>query len=270
MNVTALLSPFVKKYSFLIKTLISSAAALLCATMMLRAQEAVPPFDAFVACQQLVLVVGENWNATNATLQRFEQQNESWKPAAPPVVVNIGRSGMGWCLGVIPNPTSTPQKKEGDGRSPAGVFSLAYVFGKAPVDQMRDLRMPYVQCAASLECVDDTNSAYYNQVVDRTNVAKVDWRSSEKMAAPDEYRLGVVVNHNLGGVRGAGSCIFLHVWTAPGKPTSGCTSMPLGDLEALVAWLNQSSRPLLVQLPKSEYARLKGPWRLPELSTNSP
>ena len=138
-------------------------------------------------------------------------------------------------------------------------------------DQVNGIRMPYTQCSSNLECVDDTNSTYYNQVVDRTGVLQPDWHTSEKMVTTDdEYRLGVFVNQNIPAHAAAGSCIFLHVWGAPRKPTSGCTAMALGEMEALAAWLDSSSYPLLVQLPMSEYSRLKSSWRLPDISTNVP
>jgi len=234
-------------------------------------RDSVQGMDVLGLSRQLVVVVCDNWDATNGWLQRFELEEPAWKPAAPPTRVSLGRNGIAWGRGLHPMPQEGPQKQEGDGRSPAGVFALPYVFGKATLDAVKGIRMPYVQCTGSLECVDDVKSTYYNQIVDRTNVSEPDWRSFENMLSPgEEYRLGVVVEHNLPPKAGGGSCIFLHVWAAPGHTTSGCTAMALPDLEALVAWMDHEALPLLVQLPKTEYARFQRAWRLPVVSTNSP
>jgi D-alanyl-D-alanine dipeptidase len=166
-----------------------------------------------------------------------------------------------------PPPPSDPQKKEGDGRSPAGIFHLTYAFGYAAPDQVREIKLPYVQCTETVECVDDTNSSYYNIIKDRNSATKVDWTSSEKMRMKDdEYKLGVFIAHNSDPAEpGAGSCVFMHIWKAPGRPTSGCTAMRIGDLESLLGWLDARSTPVLVQLPQEEYKRRQHSWLLPAI-----
>ena len=64
-------------------------------------------------------------------------------------------------------------------------------------------------------------------------------------------------------VAGAGSCIFLHIWSAPAASTVGCTALALSSLRALVAWLDDETR--LVQLPRVVYAQLQRAWDLPPL-----
>ena len=108
------------------------------------------------------------------------------------------------------------------------------------------------------------NSRHYNLVVDRGGVRDVDWKSSERMRAVEGYRWGVVVAHNADPpLAGRGSCIFLHIWAGPDKGTAGCTAMAQPNLEELLRWLDARKRPVLVQLPEGEYARLRGAWRLP-------
>jgi D-alanyl-D-alanine dipeptidase len=130
-----------------------------------------------------------------------------------------------------------------------------------------------VQSTATLQCVDDAQSAYYNRIVDRARIRQPDWQSHEDMRRPDElYRWGVVVNHNAGGVGksrhkakpAGGSCIFLHIWSGLDSSTSGCTAMDPALMEQVLFWLDARKQPLLVQLPEQEYARLKSSWRLPE------
>jgi L,D-peptidoglycan transpeptidase YkuD (ErfK/YbiS/YcfS/YnhG family) len=138
---------------------------------------------------------------------------------------------------------------------------------------VREIRLSYVQCSATLECVDDTNSADYNVILDRRSVTAPDWKSSEKMRMTnDEYRLGIFIAHNSSPVQpGAGSCVFMHIWKGPDVPTSGCTAMSPGAIESVLGWLDPQAHPVLVQLPEAEYQRLQTPWQLPLLQfTNAP
>jgi D-alanyl-D-alanine dipeptidase len=115
-----------------------------------------------------------------------------------------------------------------------------------------------------VECVNDTHSSYFNIIVDRHSVAKVDWKSSEPMRRnDDEYKLGVFVAHNAAPTEpGAGSCIFMHIWKERGHPTAGCTAMSAGGIESLLGWLDPRSNPILVQLPQEEYLQKQTAWKL--------
>jgi D-alanyl-D-alanine dipeptidase len=57
-----------------------------------------------------------------------------------------------------------------------------------------------------------------------------------------------VVNHNHideeGAMKGAGSCIFIHIKNIP---TAGCTVMSESELKEIIKWLDAESEPLLVQ-----------------------
>ena len=85
------------------------------------------------------------------------------------------------------------------------------------------------------------------------------------MRRSDElYRLGVFVDHNTGPAQaGAGSCIFIHIWEGPASATAGCTAGDPANIAALVAWLDRSRAPRLVQMPRDEYIAHAVAWRLP-------
>jgi D-alanyl-D-alanine dipeptidase len=233
----------------------------------LDAQQAKPFREILSQSSQMVVVTARDWTATEGSLLRFERADRSWQQVGPSIPVVLGRGGLGWGLGLNPTSSSGPQKREGDGRSPAGIFRLTYAFGYAPAEAVKEIKLPYVQCTESVECVDDTHSAYYNIIVDRHSVAKVDWKSSEKMRMTDgEYKLGVFIAHNSSPAEpGAGSCVFMHIWKGPGHPTSGCTAMSLGAIESLLGWLDPRSLPVLVQLPREQYRQNQIPWMLPAI-----
>jgi D-alanyl-D-alanine dipeptidase len=117
-----------------------------------------------------------------------------------------------------------------------------------------------------IECVDDPASKVYNQIVDSRRIASRDWTSSEKMRDIGEpYRWGVVVNYNTAPATPRhGSCIFLHIGGGEGsKGTAGCTAMPETNLRMVMQWLDSEASPVLVQLARDAYERLKAPWQLP-------
>jgi D-alanyl-D-alanine dipeptidase len=227
-------------------------------------------------CTELIVVTTDDWNSAQATLHRYSRENirKPWKEIGEPIKVVVGKNGLAWGKGAISvdaqvGKPDDPVKKEGDGRAPAGVFNLSKVFGYASQEQP-GWKMPYVYLNSSVECVDDTNSKFYNQIVDRSTVAP-DWNSSEQMLRKDDlYRWGVLVEHNSSPAQaGAGSCIFMHIWRGPGQPTVGCTAMPQSDLESLIAWLDPAHKPVLVQLPIAEYKHLREGWGWPKIK-NTP
>jgi D-alanyl-D-alanine dipeptidase len=218
--------------------------------------------------RQLVVVTTRDWDAVGGVLRRFERRSVrgSWSQVGADVPVVVGRTGLAWGVGLVePAGAGGPRKREGDGKAPAGVFRLGPAFGFAPArEASARLKLPYKPLAPTTECVDDAASRHYNLVVDRDALKSADWNSSERMREVEGYRWGLVVAHNAAPpAPGLGSCIFLHVWAGPGKGTAGCTAMGQPSLEVLLRWLDPAKRPLLVQLPDGEYARLRLPWRLP-------
>jgi len=215
---------------------------------------------------QLVTVVSPDWDDFRAKLARYERSpGQAWKRVGPPIDVVLGREGYGWGRGLhgggAPARRPGPIKREGDGRSPAGVFDIGTAYG---YDAAREgVSLPYVQATPELRCVDDPKSRHYNRIVSTANTA-IDWQSAEHMRRQDElYAIAIVVEHNTKQTKpGAGSCIFIHVWRGPDSGMTGCTAMPMGTLEAFAGWL-QPNAAVLVALPQSEYEALRRPWGLP-------
>jgi D-alanyl-D-alanine dipeptidase len=220
------------------------------------------------ASEQIVVVVTPNWASTTGTMQRFERATpaSAWASLEPAIPVVVGRTGIAWGVGFDGVSTEGPHKHEGDGKAPAGVFPLDTAFGFAPRDSMPAVKLPYVQLLATTDCVDDTASAHYNTVVDKSSVPRADWNSAEHMQDVPQYKTGVIVGYNAAPpVKGRGSCIFLHIWTGPDSHTAGCTAFDEAKLRDVMQWLESAKRPLLVQLTANDYASLRVRWKLPEL-----
>lgn len=227
------------------------------------AQQGEPPLH---GSRQVLVVVTDNWNAVAGTLQRFERDTDegAWTAIGARTPVVVGRSGLAWGRGVADDAASGgPGKKEGDGKAPAGVLRLGTSFGQSR-QPLPGVALPYRSLDGNVECVDDVRSEHYNKLVTRQEVGRVDWSSSEKMWTAPLYEWGIVVEHNAPAIAaGAGSCIFLHVWKRAGAGTAGCTAMDRQHLTQVIRWLKPASRPMLVQLPRAEYERLKNAWDLP-------
>ncbi len=153
--------------------------------------------DPLARSTQTIVVTTSNWNAVEGQLQRYERAttHEKWRPVGEPISIVVGKNGLGWGIGVLATDDSNfrvasdPVKREGDAKSPAGIFLLGTAFGYAS-HPLRGLKMPYLNLTPSIECVDDTGSKYYNRIVDRSLVAP-DWNSSEHMRnAGESYQWG--------------------------------------------------------------------------------
>jgi L,D-peptidoglycan transpeptidase YkuD (ErfK/YbiS/YcfS/YnhG family) len=215
--------------------------------------------------RQLVLSLSAGWDATEASVRRYQRdRGGGWRAAGGAVPASLGRKGLAWGRGLHPSALDGPAKREGDGRSPAGIFHLRSATGydeAAPPGT----RLPYRHATAALKCVDDPGSTSYNQLVDERAVAR-DWTSAEDMRRKDDlYRLLVWVGHNDAPAEpGAGSCIFLHLRGGLGAVTAGCTALDEGPIRELLRWLDPAARPLLVQLPRAVFEHVRVPWGLPD------
>ena len=132
-------------------------------------------------------------------------------------------------------------KREGDKRTPAGIFRLGFAFGS---EETPNPDYPFRAVTQESFWVDDPDSRFYNQWVE--GEAERDWSSAERLAnSPTAYALAVVVEYNYGqeAEPGKGSAIFLHVGD---EPTSGCIALEKADLTALVQWLDEDASPRIV------------------------
>ncbi|HEY2810824.1 MAG TPA: L,D-transpeptidase family protein [Rhabdochlamydiaceae bacterium] len=209
---------------------------------------------------QLLVAVSSHWNAVEGELYRYQRftTDSPWELVGRPIAIKLGKEGMAWGRGILQwKDDEGLQKKEGDGRSPAGLFSLGWVFGDA-LHQRYARNMPFLLITEDLECVDDPGSKFYNQCVYAHTIAERDWKSSEKMQEIGPlYAIGIVVHHNCNPVvPGGGSAIFMHICSEQGKGTAGCTAMAEEDLITLVSWLDEYQNPRLLQLPMEEYEKV--------------
>jgi L,D-peptidoglycan transpeptidase YkuD (ErfK/YbiS/YcfS/YnhG family) len=220
--------------------------------------------------RQMIVVTTAGWNVDHGELSAYERHGDAWQEVVAPTPVTIGKNGAGWGLGLSAPQTGGPVKREGDNRSPAGVFRIGEAFGYAA---HAATALPYRALSASDWCMDVSGTAQYNRIVD-ANVVGVEAveGSSEPMRrdlhanGDQRYRLGFVIEHNAQAAPQGGSCIFAHLWKSPSDATAGCTAMTPALMQRLLAWLKPQDHPVFVLLPQAEYERLRASWRLPALT----
>ena len=219
--------------------------------------------------RQCLVVVADDWNSRTGMLAAFERTGAAtaWKQRGHTVPVMLGKKGFAWGRGLTGTDGEPgPRKVEGDNKVPAGIFRLGPAFGYASARDAQWIKLRYMPSTEHTEAIDDPRSRYYNQLVDRTKIARPDWQTSEQMRRADHrYKWGIVVAHNPTATPGAGSCIFIHIWKDPSTATVGCTAMAESDLVGLLRWLDPKARPVLVQMPSANYAALQARFPLPDL-----
>ena len=218
---------------------------------------------------QLIVVITSDWDAPAGSLQRFERIDGQWQSVASAFPVTVGKNGSAWGLGLHEPQAVGPRKEEGDGKAPAGVYDVGKAFGYAPA---LDTKLGYVPMTDTDWCVDVNDSPLYNQIVSTREVgidavegSSEPMRRDQHLDGDQLYREGFIIKHNPANQPNAGSCIFAHLWRAPGKATAGCTAMDSADMHALLQWLDAAKKPVFVLLPAPEYRRLRKPWQLPQL-----
>lgn len=223
--------------------------------------------------RQLVLVTTADWNTDHGQLRTYARDGDGWRQVQPTAPVTIGRNGAGWGLGLNPPQTGGPVKREGDNRSPAGVFRIGEAFGYAAQGATA---LPYRALTVSDWCVDVSGAAHYNRIVDANVVGAGAVQGSTEPMRRDlhangdqRYRLGFMIEHNQQAAPAGGSCIFAHLWKSPTAPTAGCTAMASATMDALLAWLKPQEHPVFVLLPQAEYQRLRAAWHLPAIADGS-
>lgn len=189
--------------------------------------------EATFSSGQAVVVRATAADNSHALLGRYEKTGDGWRRIGNPVPAVLGVNGI------------TLEKREGDGKSPAGIFPLGRAFGSEQPPS--DFRMPYTRTTRYDYWVDDPKSADYNRWVTTFQDPRRYWQSFEKLNIP-EYRYAAVIDYNTQPiVPGRGSAIFLHIWPGPNGHTVGCTAIAERHLVVLLRWLNPAERPVIIQ-----------------------
>jgi L,D-peptidoglycan transpeptidase YkuD (ErfK/YbiS/YcfS/YnhG family) len=223
-------------------------------------------FELPAASSQCVVGLADDWNSSTATLRFYQKSGGRWVLQGEAWPARLGKSGLVWGRGLHPAPAGATLKKEGDWRAPAGVFAIGGAWGQAATIRKHP-QLYYRQITARDLWIEDPASPQYNRHVVLDHDPASAWEKKQQMKQADPaHALKLFIAHNAPPtvVPGAGSSIFFHIWRQGGsRPTAGCTTMDEAKLRDLIARIDPTRQPLYVLLPKAEYERLRGQWKLP-------
>lgn len=216
--------------------------------------------------RQAIVVVPAGWDDLQADFYLMEKDGKKWKKAVTTWAV-LGKNGSAWGIGLHESPAGEKKKQEGDGRSPAGIFELGRCMGYAAAPSYTH-SWPYEALTKDHIGVDDSESEYYNQVIDISKIqvgtGAIVFNSFETMLRKDDlYKWLFEVKHNSENKPNYGSLIFLHLWRAADKGTAGCTAVEESTMNTLLNWIDPAAHPVLILLPEETYKEKKRAWGLP-------
>ena len=150
-------------------------------------------------CSQAVIGIAEGWNSSHVTLSVVEKNaSGQWVRVLGPFKGRLGRNGLVWGLGIHANPGRATVKREGDGRSPAGVFAIGglWVTNKNYVKHHRSI--PYVKVGPNDLWVSDVNyPKLYNRHIRLDHPARTEWELREQMRQTDyAHSIKLLICHN--------------------------------------------------------------------------
>ena len=176
-----------------------------------------------------MVVTAPSYGATTATLTAYERTSSGWRTAFGPWTARVGTKGV----------APPGAKREGDGRTPSGVYGFDFFFGVQPDP---GVSFPFRRVTShAIVWDDDPASPRYNEWVDLDADPGAAGADPEPMYNPPAYDYGAVIAYNTARTPGLGSAIFLHVST--GGPTAGCVSLPADQLVQVLRWLDPSRQP---------------------------
>ncbi len=185
--------------------------------------------DAAEGAEQLLIVAAFSEDATDAWVSLHQKQSDgSWHMIMTSPGF-IGKNGLG-------------KTREGDGKTPVGVFRFNRAFGIADDP---GCAIPYVKVDNDSYWSGDPREGYrYNELVSLKELPGLDLDSGDSehiVDYPYHYQYCLNISYNEEGTPGLGSAIFLHC-LAPAKPfTGGCVSIPEDHMRFVMQTVNSST-----------------------------
>jgi len=132
----------------------------------------------------------------------------------------------------------TKFKKEGDGKTPKGIFKIEHLYFRKDRIKKPLTKLKCIEIKRNMGWCDDVKNKKYNKLI------KINKNySHEKLFRKDKkYDLLIPIKYNFNKIiPGKGSCIFIHL-TSDYKPTAGCIALKKKDLLILLKLINKNSK----------------------------
>lgn len=183
---------------------------------------------------RLIIVTVPEMASVKATLHTFERTSPAdptWRRSGPPETAVVGSAGLGWSEDYhYLAKKDEPIKREGDKRTPAGIFRVAGPFGFEASSLARYTRLS----SGNSFCVADPTSRLYGKIVGKRLASGA--KSLEDMSATPGLKRGMIVDYPARRGAKAGSCIFIQVWDGENAGTNARIGMPEERISVLQKW----------------------------------
>lgn len=191
----------------------------------------VAKLDISTELNQLICVIG-NGGADCTVSFHIKDENGKW-------IQQFSIDGDCGSKGITYN------KKEGDSKTPAGLYSFTTAFG---IKSDPGAQLSYRQVTEYDYWIDDVDSPYYNTWVNSLEIPG-DYESEHLIDHAPQYNYAININYNSKNTPGLGSAIFLHGYNGKGK-TTGCIAIAEKYVKELVRKVDSSTKILI--LPDSD------------------
>lgn len=181
--------------------------------------------------KDVVVVRADSESSSYATVSYYENAG-AWKEVFSVRGV-LGKSGV----------VSPEEKREGDKKTPAGVYSFNKSFG---IKEDPGSVMEYHRVQKGDVWVDDSSSSQYNRMVNAGETVK-DWNSAENLITMGPwYNYCLSLSYNEEQTPGKGSAIFLHCMKEGDWGTSGCVGIPEENMKLLLQSVDTHGKIVIV------------------------
>ena len=206
---------------------------------LMREAEGLLPAEATEAaqgCGQLITV--RHLKGSKALFTYFRKAEDEWRRIFS-CTANIGKNGVG-------------KEKEGDMKTPLGVFHLSTPFGIKPDPSLDD---PYGRVVPDyLHLTEEhywcgQSGPYYNRLIDNRNPPEGYLPSADDehlIRYSPSYHYAMFIDYNREGAAHKGSCIFLHC-TSRSPYTAGCVAIEEKLMRELVLELRERTKIVIYQ-----------------------
>jgi L,D-peptidoglycan transpeptidase YkuD (ErfK/YbiS/YcfS/YnhG family) len=178
---------------------------------------------------QAITVTVSSLRSTTATYEVWQKASGAWTRVMGPWTAHVGYNGV----------AASGAKREGDGRTPSGVYNFAFAFG---VRANPGTQLPWRAVTGRyLVWDDDPASHRYNLWTDTRHADA--GRSPEPLRVTPAYDAAAVIAYNTARKPGLGSAIFMHVST--GRSTAGCVSIAAANLTKVLRWMRPATHPVI-------------------------
>ena len=152
--------------------------------------------------------------------------------------LNVGQFNFKCCIG---KKGKTFNKKEGDLKTPKGIFGLGKLFFRADREDKPKTKIKCIKISKKTICCNEINNKKnYNRIIEKIKRVK-----HENLFRKDnKYNFVLPIKYNSKNIKGKGSCIFLHL-TNNYNPTAGCIALKKKNFLVLLRLIDSQNKILI-------------------------